>query len=132
TLCEYAEAQDHLEESLGWLARASDASLTTHALYLYGLVLLKVGDLPACRRRLDECIELCRRQGESWSLMRALLALARWHLAEDGPRATEAALACVHEAESMARAAGDNRTLTRAQAMITDLGGPGVAVSVSS
>jgi len=128
TLGEYEEARDHLEESLAWLARASDASLTTHALYLYGVVLLKVGDLPACRRRLDECMELCRRQGESWALMRALLVMARWHLKAGGPESGAAALACVHEAETMAREAGDIRTLTRAQAMIIDLGDPSAEV----
>jgi len=92
------------------------------------VVLLKVGDLPACRRRLDECMELCRRQGESWALMRALLVMARWHLKAGGPESGAAALACVHEAETMARQAGDIRTLTRAQAMIIDLGDPSAEV----
>lgn len=118
SLGEYAEAQEHLEESLNWLRRASDAALTTHALYLYGLVLLKVGDMAVCRRRLDECIELCRRHGETWSLMRALTVLARWHRAEED---FAAAMDCAREAQELAAAAGDERTSARAKELLEEL-----------
>lgn len=118
SLGEYDEAKTHLEESLGWLARASEASLTTHALYLYGVVLLKTGDRAAARRRLDECIELCRRQGETWALMRALITLGRWHAEV---QELDAALSCAREAASLAVAAGDPATESRAQGLIEQL-----------
>lgn len=102
------QAQALLEESLDYLRTAGDIGLATHAQYLYAAALLDMEDRPGAKRRLDECIELCRGNDENWALMRALVVLARWHAG--GGEIAEAWQA-VEEADRLARAAGDQGTL---------------------
>ena len=108
------EAQHQLEESLDTLRNTGDVEQTAYALFLYGRALLDLGDRQAARQRLDACVDVCRASDDNWALMRALLVLARWHA--EGDEVTPANRA-LQEAEQLAHAAGDKKTLQEAERM---------------
>ena len=113
TLGEPNRARGLLDESLALQRRTGNVSLIAHALYLLGQVCNDLGEKEQGLGHYTACAELCRKNGENWTLMRVLEVSAKWHLEQ---RNFAAAGTAVEEALGLARSAGDKKVLEQALA----------------
>jgi predicted ATPase len=110
-LCEPHKAQPLLEESLGLQNYIGDVSLIAHALFIFSQVKRDLGHHASAWQTAAECITLCRRHDDKWTLMRILEITAHWHLDEDHYSAAKETL---EEAIFIAQKAGDKGILEKA------------------
>ena len=106
------EALKLLEESLAIQRSVGNVSLITQALFIRGQAHYDMGEKAQALLDYERCIDLCRQHNDTWALMRVLNELAILHLDHENFGLAEIAF---KESLTLAQAAGDKRTIEKAQ-----------------